>query len=111
MELTQHHIDILDRNKNHFNTAKDGWVSNVTDLNELIEIYQIYCDSRYSATKWCKDCVMKLMQRLGAWYEKQKVIKPKLFDGKIIITDVLKPFQELHELEKQLNENIRTRHS
>ncbi len=71
MELKHEHRELLDSMKPHFDTAKEGWVQNLPNLKELENIYHQYLDHRFILTTWCKDCVLKMMQRLGAWYEKQ----------------------------------------
>lgn len=71
MVINPEHRIILDQMKPHFETAKEGWVNSVPNLDMLEHIYHTYLDSRFILTKWCKDCVIKMLQRLGAWYEKQ----------------------------------------
>ena len=77
MDIKPEHRAILERMKPHFETAKEGWVQNVTDLDMLEHISHSYLDSRFILTKWCKDCVMKMIIRLGSWYEKQPIEQPK----------------------------------
>jgi hypothetical protein len=71
MEIKPEHRAILDETKPHFETAKHGWVQDVPNLLLLEHIYHTYLDHRFVLTTWCKDCVIKMLQRLGAWYEKQ----------------------------------------
>lgn len=69
MELKPEHLAILERNKQHLISAKDGWVSNVQDLDNLEHVYHTYIDSRYVLTKWCSPCVMKMLLNLSKLYD------------------------------------------
>lgn len=71
MDIKPEHLAILEATKPHFETAKHGWVQDVQNLDMLEHIYHTYLDHRFILTKWCKDCVMKMLVRLGKWYESQ----------------------------------------
>lgn len=72
MDIKPEHLAILEVTKPHFETAKQGWVQDVQHLDMLEHIYHTYLDHRFILTKWCKDCVMKMLVRLGNWYESQQ---------------------------------------
>lgn len=69
MDIKPEHLAVLKRAEPHFETAKHGWVKEVQELDMLEHIYHRYLDSRFILTKWCSDCVFKMIVRLGNWYE------------------------------------------
>lgn len=71
MEIEQRHRDFINLNIINFQTLEHGYVRNLGPLLDGYEqIYRAYLDPGFVLTKWCGDCVMRMMSRLKAWWEK-----------------------------------------
>lgn len=66
-------IQFLEENRLHLEQTKLGFIENLDGgkINEYENIYRAHMDGRFMVTKWCKECVYKMVQRVWHWYENQ----------------------------------------
>ena len=67
-------IEFLEANKAHSDQIKSEWIENLSGdkVSEYESIYRAHMDKRFMVTKWCKNCVFKMVQRVWNWYENQE---------------------------------------
>ena len=71
--MLKEHYDFLKTQKHHFETVKDGWLQNVDQLPMLEHIYHLYIDRGFTATTWCKSCIVNMMIRLSRIFDNETI--------------------------------------
>ena len=63
--------------KVYFDQAKMDFIHGMQPhvRNHLEMLYRKYVDGGFILTTWCSACVVDMMKRLGAWYDKQTELK------------------------------------
>lgn len=75
--MTKEDIQFLEDNKANFETAKVGFVRNLTlsVLKEYERIYRKYIDSSFVLTTWCGSCALDMVQRIYPVYQKAMMLQ------------------------------------
>lgn len=68
--MTQEEKDFMESNIGDYERLQLNFTRNIEIqiLNKYEELYQKYIDKSFYVTKWCRDCVMGMLQNLFTYY-------------------------------------------